>query len=71
MISLTTAARQKKMDECTHTRRITCIPGSGSAYFCDDCGTYLSMSDCPKGTPVHVRKFRDHLLGRDNAYRLW
>jgi len=26
---------------CQHDRHITCIPGSGSAFFCTDCGEHV------------------------------
>jgi hypothetical protein len=76
MISLTAAERQKKVDECTHTRSLTCIPGSGSIYWCDDCGTYFSTFDFPRDTPVHTRRLRDHIITfsdwrKANAHRLW
>ncbi len=71
MISLTNAERQAKIDACKHARSLTCIPGSGAWIFCDDCGTYFSMFDYPKDTPIRDGKFIDHILGRENAHRLW
>jgi len=70
MISPTTAERQGKLHECQHTRSITCLPASGSWFFCDDCGTYLPIFDCPSDI-THNGRWKDHILGKDNAHRLW
>jgi len=71
MIKFTRAECLQRERDCTHARSLTCLPGSGSYYFCDDCGTYFSMFDYPKTTPMRIGKWSDHLLGRDNARRLW
>ena len=74
MISL--AKIEERRQQCMHERSITCLPGSGSAYFCDDCGTYLDMFwatskvKLPQ-TPIKIGRWKDHLLGPKNAHRLW
>jgi hypothetical protein len=71
MISLTRAEEQGRVDSCKHTRSITCLPASGSVYFCDDCGTYLSLCEIPYERKVVVRKWKSHILGTQNAHKLW
>lgn len=57
-------------DKCEHTRSLICLPGSGSAYFCDDCGIYTPWfaENFPKDTPVKLGKWKDYVLGKTHAY---
>ena len=71
MISL--AKVEERRRQCMHERSITCLPGSGSAIFCDDCGHYFSMclASIPPDTPMKIGRWKDNMLGPHNAHRLW
>ncbi len=73
MISLSQAEITQREQECTHKRSITCLPGSGSSYFCDDCGFYIPFRPREKVdmTNVHVGRWKDHIIGPTNARKLW
>jgi len=71
MISLTRAEVLKRESDCNHARSLTGLPGSGSLYFCNDCGTYFGMFDYPKSAEMTIGRWRDYILGKDNAFRLW
>jgi hypothetical protein len=73
MLNLSRAEVQKREDECTHQRSVTMLPGSGATFFCTDCGHYLSLLSVGPfdDAELHIDKWKNVLLGPDNARRAW